>query len=379
MDPAKFMAAEAAKAMLEAGPPSDDDDDDFSKPTAPAPVAAAPARQWGDPHRLSRFLIKQQEDHRKAVKELQNGRKCSCWSWWIFPTPPWIVNGVRKGSATNWEYELKNDAAGTAYIRNRTLRANYLEVLDAMNTSLESGVTPSRLLSIDVPRAEASCKYFKHLATLGDGDTDLGAACARALKLLRPQAESSGTKRERDSAPPKQSSLLKKPAPQSSRNNNGNGGGLQQSTLRFPPGSSSNSNGGASSSSSSSRPGQIRQATITQLAGVVQYDKDEEDDDALDGIPKTLYLGESDLILLKEKLHAHNDDPPLLLRLLKRLSAVPCTRAVLEATKIGVTVGKMRQHADEEVSELAERIVTVWKRQLAEHKAQAKAATQRRW
>ena len=114
MDPAKFMAAEAAKAMLEAGPPSDDDDDDPAsqprpRPSPPLPPGSGATRVVA----LSRFLIKQQEDHRKAVKELQNGRKCSCWSWWIFPTPPWIVNGVRKGSATNWEYELKNDAAGT--------------------------------------------------------------------------------------------------------------------------------------------------------------------------------------------------------------------------------------------------------------------------
>ena len=53
----------------------------------------------------------------------------------------------------------------------------------------------------------------------------------------------------------------------------------------------------------------------------------------------------------------------------------PCTRSLLESTGIGVSVGKLRRHPDWEVQSLAQRLVDVWKRQLAEHKQQKKAAS----
>ena len=52
-----------------------------------------------DPHNLKRFISKQATDHRRALQELNNGRKAGCWSWWIFPTPPFIRNGQRVGQA----------------------------------------------------------------------------------------------------------------------------------------------------------------------------------------------------------------------------------------------------------------------------------------
>jgi len=139
-----------------------------------------------DPHNFERFVARQREDHARALRELTAGQKAGCWSWWIFPTPPFLKNGVPVGSGTNRLYELKNDAEGLAYLAYGQLRDNYLAIVDAMNQSLADGVEPHRLLGIDVPRAEASAKYFSHLAELGDGDEELGAACQRALALLRP-------------------------------------------------------------------------------------------------------------------------------------------------------------------------------------------------
>ena len=46
---------------------------------------------------------------------------------------------------------------------------------------------------------------------------------------------------------------------------------------------------------------------------------------------------------------------------------------MLEATRIGEAVGKLRKAEDERVSELATRIVRVWKGQIAEHREQDKA------
>ena len=139
-----------------------------------------------DPHNLNRFVAKQHADHGRALKELRAGRKAGCWSWWIFPTPPFVRNGERVGSGTNQVYELKDDREGLAYLAHGNLRANYLSIIDAMNSSLEGGVEPRRLLGIDVPRAEASAKYFEHLAREAD-DEQLGVACRRALELLKPK------------------------------------------------------------------------------------------------------------------------------------------------------------------------------------------------
>ena len=84
----------------------------------------------------------------------------------------------------------------------------------------------------------------------------------------------------------------------------------------------------------------------------------------------TLYLGEEDLLLLKEKIEQGANNKESLMKILRRLSAVPCTRRSLEQTRIGVAVGHLRRHDDAEVSNLAERIVAVWKRQIKEEKAQ---------
>ena len=153
--------------------------------TRAKPSAAA------DPYNVERFAVKQREDHARALRELRNGRKAGCWSWWVFPTPPFIRNGMRVGSPINQIYELADDAEGRAYLEHGDLRANYLAIVGAMNASLESGVAPRRLLGIDVPRAEASVRYFAHLATLASDD-ELGALCTRAQPLLKGQAPAGG-------------------------------------------------------------------------------------------------------------------------------------------------------------------------------------------
>ena len=141
-----------------------------------------------DPHNLQRFVSKQNEDHTRALKELQNGRKAGCWSWWIFPTPPFIRDGRRVGSGLNLVYEIKDDAEGLAYLAHPSLRTNYLEIVGAMSSSLEAGVTPTRLLGIDVPRAMSSVRYFLKLSTMGDGDETVGDACRLAIGLLGGEA-----------------------------------------------------------------------------------------------------------------------------------------------------------------------------------------------
>ena len=35
--------------------------------------------------------------HRRAVREIYNGKKVSCWMWFCFPTAPYMVDGVEQG------------------------------------------------------------------------------------------------------------------------------------------------------------------------------------------------------------------------------------------------------------------------------------------
>ena len=59
--------------------------------------------------KLHRFVQKLAADHECALRELLAGQKIGCWSWWIFPTPPFISNGRRSGSGLNTVYEIVDD------------------------------------------------------------------------------------------------------------------------------------------------------------------------------------------------------------------------------------------------------------------------------
>jgi len=125
--------------------------------------------------------------------------------------------------------------------------------------------------------------------------------------------------------------------------------------------------------------GQMRQATLQSLSGVVDWSRGERHATALDGVPTTLYLGEADVINLRERLSAAaaNGDEDACLAVLTRLAAMPCTRPLLESTDIGVVVGRLREHSSPALSELAAKLVKVWKGQLAEHRSQVATAGKR--
>ena len=160
----------------------------------------------------------------------------------------------------------------------------------------------------------------------------------------------------------------------------------QGGDIRQWMGSGDGSSGGAASSSSAAPA--LRQVDLTQLAGVVAWDGASS---LLEGIPPTLYLGEREVTQLKERLldASARESPDDHLVLLRRLSTMvtsalpappprrcgplllcvlsaprrppavsrarvhscpprrqPCTRPLLEATQIGVTVAKLKKSTD---------------------------------
>ena len=112
------------------------------------------------------------------------------------------------------------------------------------------------------------------------------------------------------------------------------------------------------------------QASIFDCAKIQEHQQQMSDAANSLDVPSTLYLGEEDLLRLKETLEDARSGHETLMTVLRRLSTVPCTRRSLESTRIGVAVGHLRRSSDVEVADLAARIVTVWKRQVKEERAQ---------
>ena len=146
-------------------------------------------RAASDPHNLLRFVAKHGTYFSQAMAELRAGRKSSCWSWYLLPTPPFIKNGEEVGSGTNRKYALRTDEEAKAYLAFEhptvSLRTNYLEMMRLVASQLEEGVNPTRLMGIDVPRLKASAAYLERMARQDEvDDAEMCAACAEVMERL---------------------------------------------------------------------------------------------------------------------------------------------------------------------------------------------------
>ncbi len=148
------------------------------------------ARSAADPHNLSRFTSKQRQYHGQALRELQAGRKQSCWSWYILPTPPLMRHGMEAGSGINREYAIRSAEEAGAYLRCDPLPANYVAIMQTIADRLAEGVAPNRLLGIDVPRLVASTRFFEGVAKR-EGHRPIRAVCRRVMRLMELEVEGS--------------------------------------------------------------------------------------------------------------------------------------------------------------------------------------------
>lgn len=152
---------------------------------------SAASRATDDPHNLARFVTQHQSHYEGALKELRAGHKSSCWSWYLLPTPPFIRNGVEVGSGINRMYALRTEAEAHAYLTfrhpNVDLRKNYHDMMVVVAEQLTKGVSPTRLMGIDVPRLKASVAYFESLAR--GCDAELHAVCCMVMEKLEMPVE----------------------------------------------------------------------------------------------------------------------------------------------------------------------------------------------
>jgi uncharacterized protein (DUF1810 family) len=143
-------------------------------------------RATSDPHNLLRFVAKHGSYFSQAMAELGAGHKSSCWSWYLLPTPPFIKGGEEVGSPTNRTYALRTDAEAKAYLAFKhptvSLRTNYLEMMELVASKLEEGVSPARLMGIDVPRLKASAAFLERIAR--QDDPEVCSACAEVMERL---------------------------------------------------------------------------------------------------------------------------------------------------------------------------------------------------
>ncbi|MCD8104363.1 MAG: DUF1810 domain-containing protein [Lachnospiraceae bacterium] len=76
---------------------------------------------------LSRFHEAQKYDYDIALSEIKNGRKMSCWMWYIFPQ----LKGLGMSSMARY-YGISDLQEAREYMADEKLRSNLLEISGAL-------------------------------------------------------------------------------------------------------------------------------------------------------------------------------------------------------------------------------------------------------
>ena len=145
----------------------------------------------GDPYNLRRFTAQQAQYHQIALEEIRAGRKVSHWSWYCIPTPPYVMNGVERGSPINQKFAIRSHDEARSYLQfsfdGVDLRANYVELMSAVREQLalpKCGGVVALLGSLDAPKLVASLQLFKEVANEVKDD-QLRELCEHVLDLAQ--------------------------------------------------------------------------------------------------------------------------------------------------------------------------------------------------
>ena len=76
---------------------------------------------------LERFIEQQEKEYDLALKEIKNGKKESCWMWYIFPQ----IKGLGKSSLSKY-YGIKDIEEANEYLKNEKLKNNLLEITKSL-------------------------------------------------------------------------------------------------------------------------------------------------------------------------------------------------------------------------------------------------------
>ena len=113
---------------------------------------------------LQRFIKKQEEYYEKALKEIKEGGKKTCWMWYIFPQ----IRGLGM-STTSKFFGIENIEEAIQYLQNEKLRNNLIEITQAL---LDLGdVNITKIMGfIDDSKLKSSMTLFNEIEKISGID-----------------------------------------------------------------------------------------------------------------------------------------------------------------------------------------------------------------
>ena len=116
-----------------------------------------------------------------ALGEILGGEKTSHWIWYIFPQGPFGTSEMAR------RYAIMSRAEATAFLQNIILRSRLLEITNAVENQLTTGVSPERLMGseIDCQKLASSITLFEFIAAELD-DREFGSSAKNVLNKLDP-------------------------------------------------------------------------------------------------------------------------------------------------------------------------------------------------
>lgn len=76
---------------------------------------------------LTRFYEAQKYDYKTALQEIKNGRKCSCWMWYIFPQ----LAGLGRSSVAQY-YSIADFQEAVDYMKDEILGGRLIEISNVL-------------------------------------------------------------------------------------------------------------------------------------------------------------------------------------------------------------------------------------------------------
>ena len=115
---------------------------------------------------IARFLEAQEKDYETALKEIKQGKKESCWIWYIFPQ----IQGLGNSSLSE-KYSIKDIEEAKEYLENETLKARLIEITQAL-LDLEEKDIKSIMGYPDDLKLKSSMTLFKKVEEIYEINCD---------------------------------------------------------------------------------------------------------------------------------------------------------------------------------------------------------------
>ena len=108
-----------------------------------------------DIYNLERFIKAQEHSYQIALKEIENGKKCSHWMWFIFPQ----IDGLGLSSISK-DYSIKNSQEAKDYLNHNILGKRLIEITTVL-MKLENSSARSIFGYPDDFKLKSSMTLFK--------------------------------------------------------------------------------------------------------------------------------------------------------------------------------------------------------------------------